>query len=180
LIEPPISLDVLRERLPSLRWAKYPRSITTLSNILARRLNGTISTRKSEGVGDVASLAPEKMSDHELRALAIACARRRLPVKIRSIKYRNRSTIIHRYVLRRAGGECEGCRHGAPFAKEDGSPYLEPHHTLRVADDGPDHPATVIALCPNCHRRVHYSSDRMEYNKVLRKKLKQIEPRTRS
>src|SRR4051794_24719610 len=22
----------------------------------------------------------------------------------------------------------------------DGSPYLEPHHTTRVADDGPDHP----------------------------------------
>ena len=27
----------------------------------------------------------------------------------------------------------------------------------RVADGGPDHPENVIALCPNCYRRLHHA-----------------------
>jgi HNH endonuclease len=37
--------------------------------------------------------------------------------------------------------------------------YLEPHHLRRVSNGGPDHPAHVISLCPNCHRRVHAGAD---------------------
>jgi len=29
-------------------------------------------------------------------------------------------------------------------------------------------PANVAALCPNCHRRAHYSIDRMEFGCALR------------
>ena len=47
--------------------------------------------------------------------------------------------------------------------KTDGSPYLEPHHITRLADNGPDHPAKVIALCPNCHRKAHSSQDKLVF-----------------
>jgi 5-methylcytosine-specific restriction protein A len=38
----------------------------------------------------------------------------------------------------------------------------------RLADDGPDSPENVAAVCPNCHRRAHYSSDRTAFNAQLR------------
>lgn len=82
-------------------------------------------------------------------------------------KYRSRSKKVHSYVLARANGVCEGCNIPAPFLKIDGSPYLEPHHIIRLADEGPDHPSTVISLCPTCHKRVHFGKDGSEYNDRL-------------
>ena len=67
-----------------------------------------------------------------------------------------RSKIIRDYVLRRAGGACEACGSGAPFEAKNGEPYLEPHHIRRLTDGGPDDPRHMAALCPNCHREVHY------------------------
>ena len=39
----------------------------------------------------------------------------------------------------------------------------------------PDHPAWVIALCPNCHRRAHYGSDGPEYNRTLTNRANDLE-----
>lgn len=78
-----------------------------------------------------------------------------------------RSKDVRSYVLARARGVCEGCATPATFVRPDGTPYLEPHHTLRVSDGGPDHPAHIIALCPNCHRRVHAGRDGTSYNNAL-------------
>ena len=87
-----------------------------------------------------------------------------------------RSRAVRRYVLLRADGRCEGCDTNAPFLRRDGSPYLEPHHTRRISDSGPDHPRWVIALCPTCHRRVHHSFDGTAYNDTLEAKLRVLEP----
>jgi 5-methylcytosine-specific restriction protein A len=60
-------------------------------------------------------------------------------------------------VLVRAGGVCEVCGNPAPFRRRaDGSPYLEVHHKIRLADGGDDTVENAIALCPNCHRQQHY------------------------
>jgi len=39
--------------------------------------------------------------------------------------YYERSLAVREYVLRRANGTCEACSRPAPFARPDGSPYLE-------------------------------------------------------
>ena len=69
-----------------------------------------------------------------------------------------------------------GCGVSAPFMRSDGTPYLEPHHLRRVSDGGPDHPAHVIVLCPNCHRRVHAGADGETYNAKLNASMTMIEP----
>ncbi len=79
----------------------------------------------------------------------------------------HRSEAVRVYVLRRADGVCEGCGQPAPFITAAGRPYLEPHHTRRLSDGGPDHPAWVIALCPTCHRRAHYAEDAEPFNATL-------------
>ena len=62
-------------------------------------------------------------------------------------------------VLLRAAGICERCKHAAPFCRvKDGTPYLEVHHKKLLANGGEDSVENAIALCPNCHRAVHYGS----------------------
>lgn len=86
-----------------------------------------------------------------------------------------RSRSVRDYVVARANGHCEGCNNPAPFTRSNGTPYLEPHHIRRLSDGGPDDPRFVIALCPNCHRRVHFSSDGASYNTTLLARMKAIE-----
>lgn len=113
----------------------------------------------------------------QLRALAKASAGVFPPTQVfgtRNIYQRSRD--VRNYVLMRAGTDCEGCNSSAPFLRKNGSPYLEPHHIRRVSDGGPDDPAFVIALCPNCHRRVHAGKDGPAYNDTLLAKMQNIEP----
>lgn len=86
-------------------------------------------------------------------------------------EYRSRSAAVHRYASLRSNGKCEACGLSAPFARPDGRGFLEVHHLTRLADEGPDLPSNVAALCPNCHRRAHYSVDRKEFGKDLQETI---------
>lgn len=87
----------------------------------------------------------------------------------------SRSAKVKKYVKARAEGTCEGCGEPAPFTSSSGGPYLHAHHVHELSDGGPDTPDTVIALCPNCHYRVHHGEDGPEYNNELIAKLEDIE-----
>jgi hypothetical protein len=171
LIEPPISLEMIKRHTPSLRWAAYPRSITTPTAHVASRIRDLIGKRRNKGVLDLDNNALENANIDELLKVALMRARPFASPIQRKIIFRARSQAIHKYVIKRANGNCEGCKRPAPFNKANGGPYLEPHHTTRLADDGPDHPAKVIGLCPNCHRRAHYAEDARVFNKSLIRRL---------
>lgn len=116
------------------------------------------------------------MDRDALRQRARGKRKARTPKEAKRLVY-ERSADVRIYVLRRADGRCEGCGGEGPFRTkaEPQRPYLEPHHTDRLSDDGPDHPARVIALCPGCHRRVHFGVDGEHYNQVLKRTLREIE-----
>ena len=86
----------------------------------------------------------------------------------------NRKEWVKIYVRRRANGRCEYCNQKAAFQTAKGHWYLEPHHTIRLADNGLDHPDFVIALCPTCHRNVHYGCKGGELNELIKKCLQTI------
>lgn len=86
-----------------------------------------------------------------------------------------RSKAVKDYVLMRANGICESCKNPAPFLRIDGTPYLEPHHTTRVSDGGADHPRHVGAICPACHREIHYGVNGAAKNAELQSFLLEIE-----
>lgn len=86
-----------------------------------------------------------------------------------------RSTKIKEYVNKRADGVCEACGENAPFTSKTGDPYLHAHHVHELGDGGSDTPETVIALCPNCHYRVHHGEDGEDYNEELIERLADIE-----
>lgn len=68
---------------------------------------------------------------------------------------RNPDVIVE--VLKRAHGICEKCGKRAPFIRaSDGTPYLEVHHIVPLSEGGEDTIENAIAVCPNCHRKVHF------------------------
>lgn len=121
-------------------------------------------------------ISTEEISLSELRERAIAAGADRgiPPVKAAQTVHR-RSSIVRRYVLRRAAGQCELCREAAPFRDHNGAPYLEPHHIRRLSDGGPDDPRFMGALCPNCHRRIHHGQDGSKLNSTLQDYITRIE-----
>ncbi|BAF73368.1 HNH endonuclease [Sulfurovum sp. NBC37-1] len=72
----------------------------------------------------------------------------------------DRDPQIVAWVLMNAKGICECCNKEAPFVKDDGVPFLEVHHLRRLADDGSDSITNAIAICPNCHRELHYGQNK--------------------
>ena len=96
----------------------------------------------------------------ELRQRATDASRSKVPPQVSTTVYRARSDQVAEYARARAHGTCEMCGRSAPFVTQNGEPYLEVHHILRLADDGPDDISHVAAICPNCHREAHYGVDR--------------------
>lgn len=114
----------------------------------------------------------------ELRAIALNAVDNTMisMQRERRIKVHRRVEAIKRYALLRANGVCESCDEPAPFLNDNDEPFLEVHHLKRLSDGGIDHPINVAAICPNCHRRVHFSRDKETYNNRLIKiiELKEI------
>ena len=50
---------------------------------------------------------------------------------------------------------------------------VPPFH--RLSEGGPDHPRWDVGVCPNRHKRAHYSSDAKEYNRQLDAIVKDLE-----
>lgn len=127
--------------------------------------NGISEPRATYGSKNVRHL--KSKSIEELRQAALALVPLSASVKEKREAAYYRSKALKLYVIARSGGFCEGCKEKAPFNTKDG-PFLECHHVYRLADGGPDHPNNVVALCPNCHRRVHYARDAEIFNNQLK------------
>ncbi|QJF51092.1 HNH endonuclease [Roseobacter ponti] len=78
------------------------------------------------------------------------------------------------YTRVRANGICELCAQPAPFKRPDGSHYLETHHVVPLAENGPDTPQNCAGVCPNCHRALHSAENKDHLAKTLMKKLASI------
>ncbi len=70
-----------------------------------------------------------------------------------TVYYRN--PYLKALVKRLAMGKCQWCKAEAPFIDNYGEPYLEEHHVQELANGGKDEIDNVVAVCPNCHRKIH-------------------------
>ncbi len=114
---------------------------------------------------------PISLNDARKRALA-ACSSTSGSAGSQAIRtIYERSKAVRDYVLLRSGGLCEGCEKPAPFTGRDGKAYLEAHHTHRLSDGGVDHPRYVAALCPACHREIHYGQSGHVLNETVKQRL---------
>ncbi|HHF2997992.1 TPA: HNH endonuclease [Vibrio diabolicus] len=77
-----------------------------------------------------------------------------------------RSELIKEITRRRAKGVCQLCKQSAPFVGKNGKPFLEVHHVEWLSRGGKDQTSNTVALCPNCHRKMHILDDKTDVDKL--------------
>ena len=95
-------------------------------------------------------------------------------VRVEESTRHERDPQVRAWVLEEAKGMCECCEAPAPFACDDGRPYLEVHHVITLAEDGPDTVDNAVALCPNCHCQLHHGRDRATVRAKLYQKISRL------
>ena len=79
-----------------------------------------------------------------------------------------RNPYVTEFAKRRANGVCELCNQVAPFTNKQNEPYLETHHIEWLSNGGSDTIENTVALCPNCHKKMHLVDDPRDKNKLMR------------
>ena len=130
-----------------------------------------VAARYECSVPKLISLAEEEKSFRAQVKLALEATAEQRQVQLnaspkfsekvaRLVETFKRNPYVVAEVLHRAAGVCGSCLKAAPFTrKKDGAPYLEVHHRRQLAHGGEDTVANAIAVCPNCHRELHYGRE---------------------
>jgi 5-methylcytosine-specific restriction enzyme A len=84
-----------------------------------------------------------------------------------------RDQQVRKNVIKRAKGRCEHCGE-LGFRKADGSHYIEAHHIISLAKQGPDTLENVIAVCPNHHREAHFGEGWEQLETEFKAKLAKL------
>ncbi len=95
-----------------------------------------------------------KLADDELKKRAKYAKKEACSRQVITKNY-ERDTYVAEYARRRANGICQLCNNLAPFIDKDGIPFLETHHIVWLSRGGEDSIENTVALCPNCHRKMH-------------------------
>ena len=110
-----------------------------------------------------------KLSYAELAAKAKESQSTRTSVRETISQTYKRNPYIAEYAKRRANGVCQLCGISAPFKNKLGEPYLETHHIEWLSKGGSDTIDNTVALCPNCHKKMHVL-DNLEDKRVLKER----------
>ncbi|WP_025565810.1 HNH endonuclease [Psychromonas sp. SP041] len=97
-------------------------------------------------------------SDHILKSVPVGQSSPKKVVGTHNQYYRDHQVVS--YVLAVAKGNCQLCGADAPFKTVNGKPYLEVHHVEPLSEGGADIVANCLALCPCCHRELHFGENR--------------------
>jgi 5-methylcytosine-specific restriction protein A len=80
-----------------------------------------------------------------------------------------RNPAIASYVKQLANGVCALCNKPAPFKDKNNKPFLHAHHIEYLSDGGLDVLENCIAVCPNCHARIHILNNSLDKEKLIQK-----------
>lgn len=116
----------------------------------------------------------QKHSVEEIKEKAKSIETKDVSSKEVKTVYRERNQYIAEYTKDRAKGICDLCGKEAPFKDKNGRPYLESHHVITLADGGPDGIYNTVAICPNCHRKIHVLRNREDIEKLEKIILKYL------
>lgn len=108
----------------------------------------------------------KRLNDQELRSRALN-ARNLAGTRNTLAKSYERNAYVSEYAKRRANGYCQLCECPAPFTDSHGNPYLETHHIVWLSNGGNDSIENTVALCPNCHRKMHVLNRQADVQKLV-------------
>lgn len=120
--------------------------------------NRTITKQDINDVKQTRERKAKRLSNSELKLRASKSNVKPGFYRQNTVQY-ERSVWVSEYAKRIAKGQCQLCTNPAPFDKANGDPYLESHHIEWLAKGGADNIENTVALCPNCHRKMHIIND---------------------
>lgn len=134
----------------------------------------------------MANTSEENVKSDALESFTTKLSNEELFKKIKKNSRKEKATIVERkeyyrdpnlkeYVKRIADGWCQCCKKQAPFEDRFDVPYLEEHHVKALADGGSDTMDNVVALCPNCHRKIHVLGEKKDILMLERQAKKNAE-----
>jgi 5-methylcytosine-specific restriction endonuclease McrA len=99
------------------------------------------------------------------------------PRQMRQVADFRRNLAVVGGALSRASGNCEmpSCSVQL-FRRDDGRNFLEVHHILPLAEGGEDTMKNAAAVCPMCHRELHFGENRMTKRDQLKSAIVAKEP----
>lgn len=139
------------EKLQKLTLHRKRKVVADLEHLLG----GSVMSHLAEFETQVQAALVDSSEARKARLAARVHVKPERVVLTSTMFVRNPDVVAE--TLHRAAGVCEVCVQPAPFnRKSNGTPYLEVHHKIRLADGGLDILENAFALCPNCHRATHY------------------------
>ncbi|UYP07258.1 HNH endonuclease [Priestia megaterium] len=106
-----------------------------------------------------------KMSQEQLTKRASSASKKPGSRMVVTKTY-DRDIYVSEFAKARANGLCQLCEEPAPFLTKKGDPYLETHHIEWLSKGGEDTIENTVALCPNCHRRMHSLNSKKDVEKL--------------
>lgn len=125
------------------------------------------SFESDETLTQVSERVMAELPDEKLAMLADGIPAAPAPVFTSMTIQRKRNPYLPEQVKRRADGVCELCGKQLDYHDYAGRPYLEAHHIIPLAEDGIDDLSNMVALCPNCHKRMHIVKDPKDIKRLV-------------
>lgn len=134
-------------------WKMRPELVAAFEKVCSDALEDMQETREKEEAVSLSSDALyEQVKDYGTDGAVMR--------KVRASKQFKRNQKVAEWARRRADDDaCLLCNQVLDFNDKEGRPYLEVHHVVPLSEGGMDNIYNVVALCPNCHKKMHLANN---------------------
>jgi len=140
-------------------WLKGLRPAVNVGANIAAEIEKIIGDIEGKKFTPIAAFEVQVKNELKAKFIAVPDGATKPEKKTSLVTQNLRDPKVKAWILWNAGTKCECCENEAPFFSSDDIPYLEVHHLKRMADEGSDRISNAIAVCPNCHRELHYGAN---------------------
>jgi len=133
----------------------------------------TLSVDQARAIEDEQARKARRLSTAELEERA-KNAKKKPVVRTAQVSAYVRDASVAEYAKRRANGMCDLCDEKGPFQNRRNETYLECHHVEWLAQGGQDIIENTVALCPNCHRKMHVLNLKSDKRKLTKRAAQHI------
>jgi 5-methylcytosine-specific restriction protein A len=128
----------------------------------------TLTDEQARAIEESHARIARRLSMKELQARAKR-AKKQPSVRTAQASAYVRDAAVAEYAKRLARRLCDLCEKAAPFRNKRNEAYLECHHVIWLAQGGEDAIANTVALCPNCHRKMHVLNHKSDKEKLTKR-----------
>ena len=132
-------------------------AIGVSASVISRYENGTVipPSNRLRKIADYLQVSSAELTEGKTGCAVSSVQTRKLFDDVDLDKYLIEDFPVARKIIKESNGKCELCGEQAPFNYRDGTPYLEPHFVQWLSEGGSPTIDNVVALCPNCHKKIH-------------------------